>query len=95
MTMREDRYVTSIYDACAALHSDVCGSGDPLSLHQFIELTDWLKMRIDSWTPSVPSESKRYDDCVKSLAEAALAEANDKLDTIAAQWWKEGLTNEL
>lgn len=64
----------SLLALCEALHMVASGVADGCMRHSEVErsLND-LRVKLKAWKPS-PSFTKRYDDCVKALVEATLAE---------------------
>lgn len=77
----KDKYKYDLMAVCQDLHMNHSGASDsflcePRGFRE--KLIAFLRERLDNWTPSVPS-FKAYDDAVKAVVEATLAECeNDR-----------------
>lgn len=63
----------SLLDICAAIHADNHGIADPLPDERRVELIDYLKHRIEVWTPAL-RRSETYDNIVRALLYVTIAE---------------------
>lgn len=74
---RTPDWTRSVLDTAAALHGSVTGSGDPIDED---EVAKWLDARVspDGWRPSATGREATYDEAVRHLARAAVAEARVK-----------------
>lgn len=60
-----------------SLHGSEMGSSDPLSDEDREAYLAEVKKRVENWTPS-PPRSKRYDDAVKEMCLAVVAECKER-----------------
>ena len=68
-----ERYDLEILPVCLGLHMAHTGSADPLPEEDKARHVAWLRQRLADWQPA-PVWWTRFDDAVKALIEATLAE---------------------
>lgn len=69
-----DRYDLDILAVCLALHTSHTGSAEPLPGEEEARYVAWLRQRLAEWQTPHP-RTQRFDDAVKALVEATLAES--------------------
>ncbi len=68
-----ERYSNDILAVCQRLHMSHTGAGDKFSDEEVARLNRWLVSRLDEWHEP-HNNSKDYDDAVRALVLAVLAE---------------------
>lgn len=76
ITQDDDWYAYEILPVALQLHMSHTGAADPLGYDEFHQLRDWLQRRVSGWVKS-PEFCKQFDDAVRSVCEAALAETKN------------------
>ncbi len=76
--MSDSHYKWSLLNVADMIHAHVSCSGESLRAEAEAELAPWLCMRVATWLPSRCPAVERYDNAVKALCEAALAEYDAK-----------------
>lgn len=56
------------------LRTSLWGASDPLSEDEETRYVEFLRSRLAAWEPSTTGRLERYDDAVRELCAAALAE---------------------
>ena len=75
---REHDY--AVVELCMKIHESFTGSGDPLSDEDLRRCRSWLVWRLsDGWIAPKTPRQKLFDDVVRSMAMAAIDEANEEL----------------
>lgn len=69
----------SLLDVCQRLHMSRSGASDPLNMYIVKLMLNRLQNKINEWKDP-PWFSERYDNAVKNLIEATLAEYEHKFD---------------
>ena len=63
-----------ILSICLGLRMQHCGSCDPWPDEQAAEVVECLKLRLEVWSPPSGPHWARFDDAVRELIRATLAE---------------------
>jgi hypothetical protein len=83
--MRHDRYDLSLPETCQRLHQHCIGSGDPIPEPELDALLRWLEWRLLTWETRGPTGRwAAYDNAMKALAQATLAECRERPGALAA-----------
>lgn len=78
-----NRFSHSILSVSDRLHSAVHGTGDGINEDEMRALAYWLEYRLlEGWEVSVLKETSRYDEAIRELGFAALAEARRYLEDL-------------
>ncbi len=72
---KDDRFKWSCLEVAESLHGIHTGRLPPLEFSGWAEGYSWLKWRLETWTPSAKPENELFDNAVKKLLEATLAES--------------------
>jgi hypothetical protein len=71
--IREDHYRWGILDVCEQLHGEFTGSHDGWMTEDLAARIEWLRYRLENWTPS-HLHTATFDDAVRALCTIALYE---------------------
>ncbi len=71
---RDAKPSLGILEVCQELHMSRTGSADPLSDEMRVAMRTWLSSRLQLWRPSVGEQWRPYDEGIRSLIAATLAE---------------------
>lgn len=71
---RHDGGELQLIEAIEALHAEHTGSSDPMTNERYDSIRAYVERRIEHWKPSLFAAWGKYDDAVRDLGCAVLAE---------------------